>query len=469
MRMEPLLATHAPQQTLFIEQVPAAIAMFDSEMRYLAVSRRYLSDLALLFSTAVFAPAEVIGRSFHEISPNMPQRWHAIHARVLAGEELAQEEELVPRQDGGAVWARWSMKPWRTVDGRIGGALLFSELITEQVEARHALAESEARFRATFENAAVGISHLGPDLRWLRANKALCRIVGWPFNELVTKSLRDISHPDDLVDELAHMDQMRLGKIDSYAMEKRYLRKDGAIVWGRLTISSVRKRDGSLDYFVRVLEDISARKHAEEQVHLLMREANHRLKNMLGLVQAIAHQTAARDPEHFMGRFTDRIQALAANQDLLIRNEWHGADVEDLVRAQLAHFADLIGSRIAVDGPKLHLNGAAAQAIGLALHELATNASKYGALSTDTGHVDIHWEMTNGDTFTMSWTERDGPPVSPPERRGFGIVVMKAMAERSVDGAVDLDYAASGVTWRLTCPAANALEETVKRPPKGRS
>jgi PAS domain-containing protein len=135
MRMEPLLATHAPQQTLFIEQVPAAIAMFDSEMRYLAVSRRYLSDLALLFSTAVFDPAEVIGRSFHEISPNMPQRWHAIHARVLAGEELAQEEELVPRQDGGAVWARWSMKPWRTVDGRIGGALLFSELITEQVEA----------------------------------------------------------------------------------------------------------------------------------------------------------------------------------------------------------------------------------------------------------------------------------------------------------------------------------------------
>ena len=85
MRMEPLLATHAPQQTLFIEQVPAAIAMFDSEMRYLAVSRRYLSDLALLFSTAVFAPAEVIGRSFHEISPNMPQRWHAIHARVMAG------------------------------------------------------------------------------------------------------------------------------------------------------------------------------------------------------------------------------------------------------------------------------------------------------------------------------------------------------------------------------------------------
>jgi len=90
-------------------------------------------------------------------------------------------------------------------------------------------------------------------------------------------------------------------------------------------------------------------------------------------------------------------------------------------------------------------------------HELATNAGKYGALSTDAGHVDVSWG-TDGDTLAMSWTERDGPPVSAPKRRGFGTIVMEAMTARSVDGAVDLDYAPSGVTWRLTCPAANALE-----------
>jgi two-component sensor histidine kinase len=174
-------------------------------------------------------------------------------------------------------------------------------------------------------------------------------------------------------------------------------------------------------------------------------------------VQAIARQTVAYQPEDFVSRFTERIEALAANQDLLVRNKWQGIDVENLARAQLAHFADLIGPRITVEGPTLHLNAAAAQAIGLALHELATNAGKYGALSTDAGRVDIGWG-TEGDTFTMSWAERQGPPVSAPQRRGFGSTVMETIAKRSVGGAVDLDYAPLGVIWRLTCPAVNALE-----------
>jgi two-component sensor histidine kinase len=177
----------------------------------------------------------------------------------------------------------------------------------------------------------------------------------------------------------------------------------------------------------------------------------------LALVQAIARQTAATKFEDFIGCFTQRIQALAANQDLLIRNEWQGVDVADLVRAQLAHFVDLIGSRIVVDGPQLRLKPASAQAIGLALHELATNAGKYGALSTDKGRVNVCWEIER-DTLTMSWTERDGPPVSAPKRRGFGTTVIETMANHSLDGAVDLDYAPSGVTWRMACPAAKALE-----------
>jgi PAS domain S-box-containing protein len=583
-RTEARLAEREALLALFVEHAPAAIAMFDDRMRYLAASRRYLSDFRLPADT------ELTGHSHYEIFPDIPARWREVHARVLAGEELAHEEDPFLRQDGRTDWCRWLMKPWYTAAGCIGGALLFSEVITEKVEARRALADSEARFRATFENAAVGIAHLAPDLRLLRANKALCRILGYPLGELVTKSLQDITHPDDLSADLVRIEQMRDGKHESYDMDKRYLRKDGAIVWTRLTVGCVRKDGGSVDYFVSVVEDISARKQAEdelrkseerfrssvihsplpillfddreqilaisqswleetgysgeelrrikdwtaraygdrsgevldqiremisaqpeaqpselmirtkdgrerlwsfvssalgtqldgrrlfvcvaqdvterkaheEQVHLLMREVNHRAKNMLSLVQVIARQTAARAPEDFIGHFTERIQALAANQDLLIRNEWRGVDMEDLARAQLAHFADLVGSRIAVDGPKLRLNAAAAQAIGLALHELATNAGKYGALSVDTGRVDVRWRF-DGDTFAMSWTERNGPPVPQPGRRGFGSTVVESMAERTVGGEVELDYAPSGLTWRLTCPADNLLERTQRR------
>jgi PAS domain S-box-containing protein len=214
---------------------------------------------------------------------------------------------------------------------------------------------------------------------------------------------------------------------------------------------------------VGTAQDITERKRAEEErkeqaerEHLLMREVSHRAKNMLSVVDAIARQTVTREPEHFIECFSERIQALSANQDLLIRNEWLGVEIEDLVRAQLAPFADLIGSRIVLRGPKLRLTAASAQAIGLALHELSTNAGKYGALSAETGRVDVCWG-TEDDAFTMSWTEDGGPPVFAPKRRGFGTVVTKEMAERSVDGRVELDYAPSGVTWRLTCPTANAV------------
>jgi PAS domain S-box-containing protein len=245
-----------------------------------------------------------------------------------------------------------------------------------------------------------------------------------------------------------------------YAFEFRVQRGDREVRWVEvhwLAYFEGAGRERQAAGVVGIVADVTERNEREEREHLLMREVNHRAKNMLSVVDAIAHQTATRNPEDFVERFSERIQALSANQDLLVRNEWTGVEIEDLVCAQLALFADLIGSRIAVHGPKLRLRAASAQAIGLALHELATNAGKYGALSTDRGHVDVRWGI-DGDTLAMSWTERDGPPVSAPERRGFGTIVMGTMAERSVDGTVDLDYAPSGVTWGLTCPAANALE-----------
>ena len=200
------------------------------------------------------------------------------------------------------------------------------------------------------------------------------------------------------------------------------------------------------------MPDIAARLSHRVSAHRECRPAKSRYVSNTRSAPSTVNSNAS--PQY---RRAERIQALSANQDLLVRNAWNGVEIKDLTRAQLARFAELIGSRIDVHGPKLRLKSASAEAIGLALHELATNAGKYGALSTAKGRVDIDW-ATEGETLTMSWRERNGPPVSPPQRRGFGTIVMEQMTERSIGGAVDLDYAPSGLTWRLTCPAANALE-----------
>jgi two-component sensor histidine kinase len=239
--------------------------------------------------------------------------------------------------------------------------------------------------------------------------------------------------------------------------ERTIRTKDGRERLWNFVCSALGTQSDGRRLFVAVAYDVTDRKAYEDQILFLMREINHRAKNMLSLVQAVARQTAAREPEDFIRRFNKRIQALAANQDLLIRNEWQGVDVEDLVRAQLAHFADLIGSRILVDGAKLRFNSAAAQAVGLALHELATNASKYGALSTKSGSVTVRWQL-DGSIFVMKWTERGGPPVSAPTQRGFGSTVLGLLVKRTVGGEVNLDYAPSGIIWTLTCPSANTLE-----------
>jgi PAS domain S-box-containing protein len=259
-RVEAALAERQAQLAVFVEHAPAAIAMFDREMRYLAVSRRYILDFRLP------QDAKLIGRSHYEVFPDIPQRWRDVHARVLAGEELSHAEDQFTRQDGCTHWVRWSMAPWRRADRSIGGALLFSEHRTEQVEARHALIDSEARFRGTFENAAVGVAMVGPDGSILRANNSFARMLGYSVEELKTKTFRDLTHPEDLATNLAVLNKTLIGEADSYSIEKRYVRKDGGVVWASLTVGCVRNRDNGVDYFVSVVQDITDRKHAEARL-----------------------------------------------------------------------------------------------------------------------------------------------------------------------------------------------------------
>ena len=218
------------------------------------------------------------------------------------------------------------------------------------------------------------------------------------------------------------------------------------------------------DLILATVVDITARKMSEEHLRLVMRELSHRTKNILAVVQAMAWQTAqtSTDLADYQERFTNRVDALARSHNLLVSREWKGVVVEELVNAQLAPFVDERHERIVVDGPDLLLKPEAAQNLGLALHELATNASKYGALSSPVGKIEIGWAVTDDATqrFQMSWREIGGPEVEPPQRTGFGHSVIKQMVAKAFGGDVMLQFARDGLVRQLTAPATRLFGET---------
>jgi PAS domain S-box-containing protein len=225
----------------------------------------------------------------------------------------------------------------------------------------------------------------------------------------------------------------------------------------------VHNASGAIYRLIVINRDITERKAYEKHLHLLMREIDHRAKNLLSVVQAVVRLTAGQGkPELFERRLNERIAALASSHDLLVKNEWRGVDMRALAAAQSAHFKDLLGKRIVLAGPDLLLKPAASQALGMALHELMTNAGKYGALSCAQGCVGVEWDLASGEAgerlYKIRWSERGGPPPVEPGRFGFGHRVMVQMAEYALDGQVSLRFPSTGLVWELTAPVASVLE-----------
>jgi PAS domain S-box-containing protein len=255
-----------------------------------------------------------------------------------------------------------------------------------------------------------------------------------------------------------------------YDVEHRVIGKsDGVERW----VSSQGRAHFAAGAAVRMTgtaRDITERKRGEEHIHLLMREITHRSKNLLAVIQAMARQSkvGSKTVADFEARFSGRLQALAAAHDLLVQQDWHGVSLADLVKSQLGHYLDQHASQIAIAGDHMIVTPEAAQNIGLAVHELSTNAAKYGALSVAEGKVKVVWacEQTDaGDAlFRMHWIEAGGPEVVPPAHKGFGQVVLEQLAARALRGEARLLFEREGVCWVLDIPRRHIVSERSERP-----
>ncbi len=228
------------------------------------------------------------------------------------------------------------------------------------------------------------------------------------------------------------------------------------VVW-TCTHVPVADERGEIGFVMQNAVDVTAEYELDRHNDMLLRELNHRVKNSLASVQAIAHQSLVEGKSMREARddLIARIHALASVQNLLLEENWTGADLRDALALALQPFGyepeNGAGGPIALDGPPVPLTPRQVQTISLAVHELATNAAKYGALSAPGGRIDIVWthERQAGGAFTLDWRESGGPPVSPPARRGFGTVMLSGVLAREIGGTIALDYPESGAVCRM--------------------
>jgi PAS domain S-box-containing protein len=405
-----------------------------------------------------YTAKEMLGHSILRLIPAERQSEdRAMLVRVAAGETIEHFETIRFHKDGSTVEVSVTISPIHDRDGKVVGASKIARDITARKQVEEALRDRLSEIEAIYHNTPIGLALLDRDLRFIRINAALAEMNGVPASDHIGRRVWDIVPTLREAAEPKMRHVLETGDLVRTELSGETPKLPGIIRHWDETYYPLKRPDGSILAIGLMVEEITERKRAEEHQIMLLREVNHRTKNMLSIVQSIARQTAAPNSTEFVERFSARVQALSANQDLLIKNDWRGVDLEELVHTQLAHFIDLIGARITVRGPQLRLAAAAAQSIGMALHELATNACKHGALSNDRGRIDIDWRL-DGDEFLIGWTEREGPCVEAPIRRGFGNTVISTVAKASVDGEVELLYASTGLIWRLKCSADTVLE-----------
>lgn len=311
-----------------------------------------------------------------------------------------------------------------------------------------ALRESEQRYRLIFEQADDIIFTADIQQRITDCNAAAAAAIGLPREAIIGRSIADFVTPDDF----RQTTQMLHQKIDHGGNTRHEVGVtgcDGRTMRWDNNSTLIIDRDGHPIGLLSISRDVTERRAFDERRELLIHELNHRVKNTLALVQAIAHQNfpAGSSDAGPRDQFIARLRTLASAHDLLTREHWEGVTLVELARAATATF-DSAGVRISVGGPEIRLTPKAAVALAMAFHELGTNAAKYGALSEEQGKIDLTWKQ-EADGFVIEWQERDGPTVAVPTCRGFGMRMIERALASDLGGKVEMTFAATGLCCRI--------------------
>lgn len=343
--------------------------------------------------------------------------------------------------------------------------------ITDQKRLEEQIRANEHRYRVAQELGGVGIFDWDMETGLMEVTNVFRRICGLPSNGVVTiNSYETLVHPEDMPTFRAAVAQAWSGD-GHFDAEYRIIRQsDHQIRWIHDQGGAIFNGEGRRTQVIGVIRDVTERRRAQERERLLTREVDHRAKNLLAVIQSVVQLTRADNLPQFIEAVTGRIQALGRAHSLLASTRWEGAELATLVEEEIAPFAPYESRRVRFRGPQIKLKPGAAQSIALVLHELATNAAKYGALSEPGGRVEIEWRVDDrvaGDLL-MTWTERGGPPVKPPARAGFGSSVMRASVERQLGGVVTMHWQREGLRCELRLPAKQLVrgpEEPVVQQP----
>ncbi|MFC1456098.1 sensor histidine kinase [Microvirga arabica] len=326
------------------------------------------------------------------------------------------------------------------------------------------MAESEARLRLALNAGHFGSWEFTPETGTFitsttcRANFGRSRDEPFTYADLVASI-----HPDDRAMQAEAVAQAIANNTDLH-VEYRAIWPDESEHWIRVSGRTRVGANGQLS-MVGVSQEITERKLADERQALLLRELNHRVKNTLATVQSVASLTRRSaqntDPAAW-NAFMDRLHGLAKTHDLLTTTHWQGALLEDVLKSELDPYQDAMRQRIRLKGPRINLQPSAVLALGLAIHEMATNAVKYGSLSVPDGKVHVMWAVTSGSappSLLVEWVESGGPTVKQPERQGFGTKLIQRGLAQQLGGEIKLDFAPTGVRCVITFPIATLMTD----------